>query len=291
MTTRSILLVSVVLVLTLSYPRFAHTQQAMVVALSRDHSALIGGIDSGMPTAPGTIGSEILAYVTADGVWTNHPCAQNDIKKCELFAQTYLAKAHTYTVISADGRGLEVTSAPTTLSECYGYATSSKYSNGVLRSSAIATDTPSIFAVGTSATRLSEPQSAAVMRQLTPLIPAKLDSDQKLKMYAIQLEGKSFVVVQRAFDDFASDPKFRTGQNTLKFIFAAGAWDQKHFRIHYWKQNIEDENECILGMIHLKSGRDFLITSINDPEGQTFHVYSLRNGKLVLVYSGGGSSC
>jgi len=44
-------------------------------------------------------------------------------------------------------------------------------------------------------------------------------------------------------------------------------------------------------MIHLKSGRDFLITSINDPEGHTFHVYGLRNGKLVLVYSGGGSSC
>ena len=212
MTTRGILLASAVLVLTFAYPGFAHTQQAMVVALSRNHSALIGGIDSGIPTAPGTVESEILAYITADGIWTNHPCAQNDTKKCERFAQTYLAKAHTYTVISADGRGLEVTSAPTTLSECYGYATSSKYSNGVLRSSAIATDTPGMFAVGASATRLSESQSAAVMHQLTPLIPAKLDSDQKLKMYAIQLEGKNFVVVQRAFDDFASDPKFRTGQ-------------------------------------------------------------------------------
>jgi hypothetical protein len=113
----------------------------------------------------------------------------------------------------------------------------------------------------------------------------------ELRIYKVQLEGKSFFVVQRAFQDFASDPKYDTGKGAMKFIFAIGSQENGRFQVLYWKDDIEDENEQVLGTIHLKSGRDFLITTISDPESQIFHVYGMRNGKLSLVYSGGGSSC
>jgi hypothetical protein len=49
--------------------------------------------------------------------------------------------------------------------------------------------------------------------------------------------------------------------------------------------------ERVLGTIRLKSGRDFLITVVPDPESQSFRVYGIRDGHLALIYSGGGSSC
>jgi hypothetical protein len=30
---------------------------------------------------------------------------------------------------------------------------------------------------------------------------------------------------------------------------------------------------------------------VSDPESQTFRAYGIRDGRLRLVYSGGGSSC
>ncbi len=74
-------------------------------------------------------------------------------------------------------------------------------------------------------------------------------------------------------------------------IFAIGALDKGQFRLLHWKQNTSDEDEVMLGTIHLTNGRDFLVTSVTDPEGQWFRVYGIQQGKLAMVYSGGGSSC
>jgi hypothetical protein len=59
----------------------------------------------------------------------------------------------------------------------------------------------------------------------------------------------------------------------------------------HWKENTRDEEERLLGTIRLKSGREFLITVVTDPESQSFRVYGIRGGQLQLIYSGGGSSC
>jgi hypothetical protein len=67
--------------------------------------------------------------------------------------------------------------------------------------------------------------------------------------------------------------------------------DQDIFQILYWKENVGDEDEVVVGTVHLTNGRDFLITTVIDPEGQWFRVYGIRQRKLVMVYSGGGSSC
>jgi hypothetical protein len=65
----------------------------------------------------------------------------------------------------------------------------------------------------------------------------------------------------------------------------------RHFHLPYWKKNIDQENELVLGTIHLKNGRDFLVTTVSEPESQSIRIYGLKDGKLTLVFSGGGASC
>jgi hypothetical protein len=67
--------------------------------------------------------------------------------------------------------------------------------------------------------------------------------------------------------------------------------DHGQFHLLQWKENTGDEDEVVLGTVRLTNGRDFLVTTVADPEGQWFRVYGIRDGKLVVVYSGGGSSC
>jgi hypothetical protein len=52
--------------------------------------------------------------------------------------------------------------------------------------------------------------------------------------------------------------------------------DGPNLNILHWKENAGDEDESLLGIIRLKNGREFLITSVRDPEGQWFRVYGIR---------------
>jgi hypothetical protein len=42
--------------------------------------------------------------------------------------------------------------------------------------------------------------------------------------------------------------------------------DGPRFTILHWKENTGDEDESMVGVIRLKNGREFLITSVRDPE-------------------------
>ena len=44
-------------------------------------------------------------------------------------------------------------------------------------------------------------------------------------------------------------------------------------------------------MIHLKSGKDFLVNSVTDPESYFFRIYGIKDGKLTKVFEGGGGGC
>jgi len=104
-----------------------------------------------------------------------------------------------------------------------------------------------------------------------------------LKVFSLRLEGQDLTLVQRSYAE-------RAGKSPM-LIFAIGALDKDQFRLLHWKKNTGDEDEVMLGTIHLTNGRDFLVTSVTDPEGQWFRVYGIQQGKLAIVYSGGGSSC
>ena len=124
----------------------------------------------------------------------------------------------------------------------------------------------------------------AVRTLIAELTPKKLDSTKFLRVLSIELEGHGFYVVQRAFSDVPEGER-------RSLIFGIGVVEPHRFHVLHWKQNTEDEDERVLGTIRLKSGRDFLITAVSDPESQSFRVYGIRDGQVTLIYSGGGSSC
>jgi hypothetical protein len=256
----------------------------MLAAVSRDESMLSGGIGSSKWTGRGTIVVEPLARLTASEAWESLPCGSDHLKACATFAREYLSKPQTYRVVSADGGGGTIHAAPTTLSECYGFSGVGSYSGAPVAKSTIAASSTDFFGYSPPARPLDNENARPIRKALVPFVPAKLDSIQHLRLFALRLEGQDMVVIQRAFAD-------TPGDGTLKLIFAIGTLDRGQFQLLHWKQNSEDEDERILGTIHLKSGRDFLITTVSDPESQSFRVYGIRNGHLALVYSGGGSSC
>jgi len=263
----------------------------MLAAVSRDDSVLLGGISSGKLLGTGELSIEPMVWLTPDGQWKSIDCDPSRQKDCRKFEELYLSKPHAYTIVSADGRGATVNAAPITLSECFGYTGSGTYTGPPIRGTAIAASSTEIFTTGPSAERLSNQDAEQVRKALSVFVPAKLDSLKELRVYSLRLEGQDLFVVQRAYQDFASKPGYNPQEDHFKFIFAIGAMAEGHFHLLHWKENIEDENELVLGTIHLKNGRDFLVTTVSNPESQSFRICGLKDGRLTLVFSGGGASC
>jgi len=149
--------------------------------------------------------------------------------------------------------------------------------------SAVAASSTNFFSDSPPPQLLHDAATTPVLKAFAAAVPGGLDSLSNLKIFSLRLEGQDLALVQRTYAEPAG--------KSLKLIFAIGAMDEGQFHILHWKQNTGDEDEVMLGTVHLTSGRDFLITTVIDPEGQWFRVYGIRQGKLAMVYSGGGSSC
>ena len=285
-------LFAIVLAMTLTafaqqpLPRSSQDADVTLAAVSRDQYMFVGGIGSGKWTGRGTVVVEPLARLTQSGEWKSLPCGPDNQTNCLKFAHEYLSKPRSYTVISADGKGATVRAAPTTLTGCYGFSGTGTYSGAPLANSAIAASSVEFFADSTAPRHLNNEESVAVRKALARLMPTKLDSTKPLRIFALRLESHDMLVIQRTFADIATPE-----DGPPNFIFAIGTMDQHRFQVLHWKENTEDEEERLLGTIRLKSGREFLITVVSDPESQSFRVYGIRDGQLLLIYSGGGSSC
>lgn len=268
-------------------PRTMQETDVMLVGISRDDSMFKGGISSSKWTGKGTVVSEPIARIAASGNWLRLPCDSESTAECTKFAHDYLSKPHVYTVISADGQGGQIKTAPVSLSECFGYDGVGTYAGTMIAGSSIAASSTEFFADSLPPQPLGEDASAPIRKALTALIPSKLDSVKRLRLFSLDLQGQKLVVVQRVFADYASNRK----DEKLGLIFAIGSMDHNHFKILHWKKNTEDEQERILGTIHLNSGQEFLVTVVSDPESQSFRVYGIEDGRLKMIFSGGGSSC
>jgi hypothetical protein len=226
-----------------------------------------------------------MVRLTAGGEWKNVPCASGSGEGCEQFGRDYLSKSHSYTVISPDGRGAIVHAAPATLSECHGFVGKGTYSGASIPDSAIAASSSELFEDPRPLRNLDKQEVAIIQRSLQRLIPKKLDSIRNLRFVGTKLEGHDIVVIQRSYLDLASPDE------RAQFVFVIGAIEQDQFQALHWKKNMEDEDESVIGAIRLKSGREYLITTVSDPESHMYRIYGFREGRLVMVYSGGGSSC
>ena len=197
-------------------------------------------------------------------------------------------------MVSADGLGATFHVPRMSLSdECFGYGGEGTYSDASVRYAAVAASSGDIFTAGRSAKRLTNPEAAEIREAFAMSVGKKLDSKRELRVYSVQLEGQDFLVLQRAFQDYADKPEFSPPYAVnLNFILAIGSMKGGRFILKTWKNQINnDENEQILGTIRLKNGREFLLTTISDPETQFFRIYGIREGKLTMVFSGGGGGC
>ena len=259
----------------------------MVVAVSRNDSLLTGGIGLGRETKPGTADVEPVAWLTTSGEWMSTGCDGTNQKGCPNFEKNYLKKPHEYAVVSADGNGASVHAAPVTLDECNDYTGTGTYSGASILGSAIAATSPGLFAESKPPQILSGPAAAPIRKSLRRLVPRTLDSTARLQVFSLRLEGQEYFVLQRSYSDFADLP----GDQPYAYVFAIGTIGPGGFHLIHWKRDKEDEEERILGTVRLKSGSEYLITTASDPESQLFRIYGIRNGKLTLIFAGGGASC
>ena len=264
----------------------------MVVGVAHDDSVMGGGISSKHEMAPGVVDVEPIAWINPQGEWKKLTCVEYKSPECMKFDSEYLSKPHNYSVVSADGRDAIVHVDHMALDdECFGIGGQGTFTGGPIRYAAVAAESPDIFTLGESAKKLPEQEAEPVRKALAIAVGNKLDSTKELRVYSLHLDGKTLFVIQRAFQDWASKPAYRSNQPNFDEVFAIGAMEKGRFKLLFWKENTGDDNEQILGLIHLKSGRDFLVTSSNNPEGNSFRVYGIREGKIILILEGGGGEC
>lgn len=259
----------------------AQQRGAMLVAASRDDQALYGGIACCGRTREGTITVEPIARITKSGKWEDLPCRPAHTSMCEQFEREFLSRAHKYTVVSADGRGAIIHAAPSALGDCYEYTGLGTYSGGEIESSAIAASSDEFFARGPIMRLLSDREVDSLRRAVVASLVGKLGSDQNVKVFALSLEGHQLLAIEAPPPNSEGD----------KLIFAIGKLDRDSFHVLHWTSDSEGGEERVLGIIRLKSGRDYLITTVNDSESQIFRAYGILHGRIVMIYSGGGSSC
>ncbi len=259
----------------------------MVVAVSRDKSLLEGGLSSADRTSEGRIAIEPIALLSASGVWHALPCRPGEITKCKQFEKDYLSHPHTYKVVSDDGHGANVHSGPVKLTECFFFTGIGRYTEGQIENSAIAASADGPFGLSNGVKALGPESRTSILRALARLDRSQLDSLKSLKIETLQIEGETFAIVRRNFDDIEANHN----SPRLKFFFGIGQIRDSGFQLLHWKKNIEDADERIIGVVRLLNGREFLITSVSDPESQSFRIYGVVDHRLKLVFSGGGSSC
>lgn len=272
----------------------ASRQPIILAAVSRDGSVLTGGISTGIRTPEGIADVEQIAWLTPGGLWQDLPCNYHwvtdaDIAHCRKFAESYLGQFHTYTIVSAEGEGATVQSPPARLTSCASFTTRGIYSGKPIERTAIAASDPAAFLPSPPVEPVGGLRYQQTLAAFAAASPIPLNTLAGIRLYRTRWNGHSLILVERSFTDFSSASP--SVVPNVKLIFAIGEITHGHFHILFWKHDTEDDNEQVLGTITLKSGKEFLITSVNDPEAQFFRIYTLRHGLIQRVFSGGGSSC
>lgn len=266
----------------------------MVVAVSHDDSVLVGGIGTGRLLPGNTVDVSPLAWISPSGEWKSIACDEDHPAECRRFEDDYLRKPHVYTVVGADGWGARVRVEKMSLDhECFGYGGRGTFAGAPVRYATVAASSESIFTPGEPARRLAGEEAEIVRRAFAEAAGKKLDSTKELRVYAIQLEGKRFLAIERSFQNYGNKPEYSSNNSApLNQVFAIGSMIGTQFKILSWQNQVDyDEDEQILGLIGLRSGRDFLVNTVSDPETQSFRIYGIQDGKLALVYKGGGGGC
>ena len=190
------------------------SSSVMIAVVSRD---AIGGLGPSARTKPGTVEVEPVALLAESGEWQAIPCKPGTGEGCKKFARDYLSKRHTYAVISAEGTGITIHTAPVTLSECFGYSGGGTYSGGHIAKSAIAASSSDLFDSAVAPKVVAPSEAARIRKALRPLVPKHLDTVEDLRIMHLQLEALDLLLVQRAYADNIDPKNF-----VRKYLFMVG---------------------------------------------------------------------
>jgi hypothetical protein len=290
--------------------RSDHGGDVMVVAVARDTNLSASGTTSGELLKKGKVEVSPLAWLAPTGDWRAIDCDNDHPDACLKFDREYLKKPHTYSVISADGRGATVRVETMKLTpqddpdSCFGYGGDGAYSGASISEATIAASSADFFTAGPLPKRLSEEEAEPVRKALAASYREKLEeavwvdwrtggarfeSTLGLTVSSIRIDGEEFFIVKRDSEEEQTDLNSRKYE--LEPLFAVGRMDQGRFDLLYWQKVDGDENERLLGVIYLKNGRDYIVDTVSDQEGSWFRVYGIQNGKVTLVFEGGGGGC
>jgi hypothetical protein len=260
---------------------------ATVLAVVKDWASLAGNIGGWPDAVPPQVPVELIANVTASGNWIDLTlqCRYEDNSGCAYFLKHSLNRARRYTVITAPNQSETVVVSPVTqIGDCYEYSSSGTLSRSQAGNAAIAADAPDLFDTPPKLQTASPSEIAIVHAGLLHLGPQQVQSTSDIQVRKAQLEGETFFIAER----------HSTAKQQFGIVFAIGRIQQGQFKIARWNEQggeNGDTVESVLGVIRLKNGREFLLTTESDPEGHRFYVYGVKNGMLQMVFKGGGSSC
>jgi len=290
--------------------RSDHGDDVMIVAVAHDTSVYDGGTTFGELMKGRNVDVMPLAWLTPNGDWRKIDCDYDHPNACLKFDREYLKKPHTYSVISADGRGATVRVETMKLTpqddpdSCFGYGGDGTYSGVPIAYATIAASSADLFTAGPLPKRLSEGAAEPIRKALAASYWEKLEeavwvdwrtggarfeSTLDLTVSSIRINGEELFIVKRDSEEERTDLNHRNYE--LEPVFAVGRMDQGRFNLLFWQKVEGDEYERPLGVIYLRNSRTYIVDTVSGPEGSFFRVYGIQNGKVTVVFEGGGGGC
>ncbi len=263
-------------------------RKARLLAVAKDWESQAGNVGAWPVAAAPKVPVEFLAMVSQSGHWSDPTtlCDEEHSSKCDLFLRNYVNYSASYRVITEPGWGVGITVHPVRkVDECYGFSSEGLPNSSQFGGTAVATDAPDLFVESPVIGSASPSEIGIVRSGLLRLGTSKVKSFGGIRVQKIRLEGSEFFVAQRHY----SKERPESG-----IVFSIGRINQGRFEVLRWNPDGGEDGDTVesaLGVVRLKSGKEFLLTTENDPEGHRYYVYGIKNGRLEIVFKGGGSSC
>jgi hypothetical protein len=260
---------------------------ARLLAVSSNWEALAGNVGAWPDAKAPRIPVEFIAVISASGHWSDPTKLCDELRgnQCGLFLRKYVNYSPSYSVITEPGWGTSIAVSPVPkVDECFEFTSEGLPESYQFGQTAVAADAPDLFTQTLPFEDASPAEIAVIRARPLALGPAKVKSFKGVMVRKLQLEGSALYIAQRHYSMGTESG----------IVFAIGSIVRGRFELLRWNPlggEDGDTVESALGVIRLKSGKEFLLTVEHDPEGHVYYAYGLKNGRLAIVFKGGGSSC
>jgi hypothetical protein len=263
-------------------------QRARLLAIAKNWESQAGNVGAWPVAAAPKVPVEFLAMLSESGHWSDPTalCTEGHGSECDLFLRNYVNYTTNYTVITEPGWGSKVAVSPVRkIGDCYEFPSEGLPNSYQFGETAVASDAPDLF-VESPVIETASPREIKIVRSgLLRLGPARVKTIDGVSIHKFQLQGNDF---------FLAEHHYSSERSESWIVFSIGRINQRRFEVLRWNPEGGEDGDTVesaLGIIRLKTGQEFLLTTQSDPEGHTYYAYGIKNGRLEIVFKGGGSSC